>query len=116
MKLTDRLNELKKSELYKLKYNGNIVGYRCRYFDVKDEKFKRFDFRLDYIDNPDIVSFINSLDCRIISVVSSSNDNMVLNDFEVFKNVLLYKFRNKDEIINILGFLPRIYQYKGGES
>ena len=49
MTLTEKLNYVKQSELYKLAYNGKVLGLRVKIFNSETEKFNYYDFELDLI-------------------------------------------------------------------
>ena len=61
MLLFEKLGYIKQSELYKLTYNGSVLGLRVKLYDSESEKFGYCDFSLDLIKNKDLLDYFKGL-------------------------------------------------------
>lgn len=59
MNLREKLNSIRDSELYKLSFNGEVVGIRAKLFNSSTERFMYADSLKDFL-SKELVSFIGS--------------------------------------------------------
>lgn len=56
MTLKERVENIKNSNIYVLKYQGETVGYRVSVFEPNEEVFRHYDFGVDLLEDFDVVA------------------------------------------------------------
>lgn len=114
MTLVEKVSHVKESEIFKLVFEGKVLGLRVRFFDVNIDKFLYYDFELDTIKgNQGVVQFINSInkDMRSISL-SRNGSGLLVSEDEVKHGVIVQEFENESDAVTVLGLLSRIYKVR----
>lgn len=108
MTLAEKLNLIKQSELYKLSYNGKVLGLRVKIFNSETEKFNYYDFELDLIKSKDLVDFVKGLH-GMKSIALKKQNDLLLSGAEINNNVVIQEFKDPGVAEDVLFKLKLIY-------
>lgn len=111
MTLAEKLNLIKQSELYKLSYNGKVLGLRVKIFNSETEKFNYYDFELDLIKSKDLVDFVKGLH-GMKSIALKKQNDLLLSGAEINNNVVIQEFKDPGVAEDVLFKLKLIYDSK----
>lgn len=111
MTLAEKLNLIKQSELYKLSYNGKVLGLRVKIFNSETEKFNYYDFELDLIKSKDLIEFVKSLH-GMKSIALKMQNDLLLSGAEINNNVVIQEFKDPGVAEDVLFKLKLIYDSK----
>lgn len=111
MTLAEKLNLIKQSELYKLAYNGKVLGLRVKIFNSETEKFNYYDFELDLIKSKELVDFVKGLHSMKSIALKKQND-LLLSGAEINNNVVIQEFKDSGVAEDVLFKLKLIYDSK----
>ena len=111
MTLVEKLNLIKQSELYKLSYNGKVLGLRVKIFNSETEKFNYYDFELDLIKSKDLVDFVKGLH-GMKSIALKKQNDLLLSGAEINNNVVIQEFKDPVVAEDVLFKLKLIYDSK----
>lgn len=111
MTLAEKLNLIKQSELYKLSYNGKVLGLRVRIFNSETEKFNYYDFELDLIKSKELVDFVKGLH-GMKSIALKKQNDLLLSGAEINNNVVIQEFKDSGVAEDVLFKLKLIYDSK----
>ena len=112
MTLREILDNVKQSEIYKLKADGKIVGLRVKYFNVNVCKFEYYDFELDIITNQGVKNFVNSINSSMHSIDLIHYNGLLASKEEIDGSIAVGNFETEDDVIKVLQPFIRIYRYK----
>lgn len=114
MTLAEKLVKIKESEIYKLTFEGKVLGLRVKFFDANQEKFLYYDFSLDAIQNKDMIRFIKSIKgMRSIALYRDGNGLLVSRE-EVLNKLIIQEFDSDEAAVRVLEPLTHIYAAKEG--
>lgn len=111
MTLVEKLNLIKQSELYKLAYNGKVLGLRVKIFNSETEKFNYYDFELDLIKSKELVDFVKGLH-GMKSIALKKQNDLLLSGAEINNNVVIQEFKDTWVAEDVLFKLKLIYDSK----
>lgn len=111
MTLVEKLNLIKQSELYKLSYNGKVLGLRVKIFNSETEKFNYYDFELDLIKSKELVDFVKGLH-GMKSIALKKQNDLLLSGAEINNNVVIQEFKDSGVAEDVLSKLKLIYDSK----
>ena len=111
MTLAEKLNLIKQSELYKLSYNGKVLGLRAKIFNSETEKFNYYDFELDLIKSKELVDFVKGLH-GMKSIALKKQNDLLLSGAEINNNVVIQEFKDSWVAEDVLFKLKLIYDSK----
>lgn len=112
MTLVERLEQVKASELFKLTFEGKVLGLRAKFFNVNDEKFEYYDFELSVVRKKDIIQFVKSIkNMRSIQLMRNGSGLLVSED-EVRNNLIIGEFETEADALRVLEPMKAIYEAK----
>ena len=111
MTLAEKLNLIKQSELYKLSYNGKVLGLRVKIFNSETEKFNYYDFELDLIKSKELVDFVKGLH-GMKSIALKKQNDLLLSGAELNNNIVIQEFKDSGVAEDVLFKLKLIYESK----
>lgn len=111
MTLVEKLNLVKQSELYKLAYNGKVLGLRVKIFNSETEKFNYYDFELDLIKSKELVDFVKGLH-GMKSIALKKQNDLLLSGAEINNHVVIQEFKDTGVAEDVLFKLKLIYDSK----
>lgn len=111
MTLAEKLNLIKQSELYKLSYNGKVLGLRVKIFNSETEKFNYYDFELDLIKSKELVDFVKGLH-GMKSIALKKQNDLLLSGAELNNNIVIQEFKDSGVAEDVLFKLKLIYDSK----
>lgn len=111
MTLVEKLSLIKQSELYKLSYNGKVLGLRVKIFNSETEKFNYYDFELDLIKSKELVDFVKGLH-GMKSIALKKQNDLLLSGAELNNNVVIQEFKDPGVAEDVLFKLKLIYDSK----
>lgn len=113
MTLREMLNNIKQSEICKLKADGKILGLRVKYFNVNTCMFEYYDFELEIITNQSVKNFINSINNSMQSIELIHHNGLLVSKEEIEGSITVGNFDTEADAIKVLHPFIRIYRYKG---
>jgi hypothetical protein len=112
MQLRDKLNNIKESEIYKLVYEGEVIGLRVKSFDVNYDRFNYYDFELSLIKDQHVINFINSIKDMGTIELKQTGTGLLMSDMEIKQKVIVGEFESEADAVAVLRPFIRIYKYK----
>lgn len=112
MTLKEILNNVKQSEICKLKADGKILGLRVKYFNVNTCMFEYYDFELEIITNQGVKNFINSINSSMQSIELIHHNGLLASKEEIEGSITVGNFDTEADAIKVLHPFIRIYKYK----
>ena len=109
MKLREIVENIKQSQIYKLRGQETILGYRVKLFNTDTLKFDFYDFSARTIENSDI-NINNIPDVGYIDV--KKIDNVWYSEAEIQGKVVIAECKTLEQIQYILKKLSFVYKYK----
>ena len=118
MTLAEKVAKIKESELYKLVFEGKVLGLRVKFFDANADAFVYYDFELDTVrDNKGVVHFVNSIKESMASVKLHRNGSgLLVSDDEEKLGIIIQEFENEADAVRVLEPLSKIYSAKAEEA
>ena len=111
MTLFEKLEHIKQSELYKLAYNGKVLGLRVKIFNSETEKFNYYDFELDLIKSKDLKDFVKGLQ-SMKSIALKEHNGLLMSGAEINNNIVIQEFKDTGVAEDVLSKLKLIYESK----
>lgn len=111
MTLTEKLECIKQSELYKLSFEGKVLGLRVKIYNSEIEKFNYYDFELELIKSKELVDFVKGLQC-MKSITLKRQNGMLLSGAELNNNIVIQEFEDSGVAESVLYKLKMIYDSK----
>lgn len=113
MVLRDKLNKLKESEIFKLDFDGTLLGFRIKCYNTETDVFDYFDFELGLLTDKTVIDFIKGIkDMRTVSLVRDGN-GLLVSKAELEHGVVIKEFEDESSALAVLRVLMRVYAYKG---
>lgn len=112
MTLREMLDQIKKSEIYKLKVDNTIIGLRVKSFNVNTCQFEYYDFELDIIHNQGVQNFINSIHNSLNTIDLIRHNGLLVSQEELNGQIKVGNFNNEADAIRVLHPFIKIYRYK----
>lgn len=113
MTLAEKLAKVKESELFKLVFEGEVLGLRVKFFDVNADTFLYYDFELDVVrSNKEIVQFVKSISNMRSIKLFRDGKGLLVSKEEIANKLLIQEFENEDDAVRVLEPLRRIYSVK----
>lgn len=113
MTLRETLDNLKKSEIYKLVFEGHILGLRVKTYNIDKGCFNYYDFETSIISNQGVKDFINSINKQMKSIELQRYNGLLMSKDEVENGITIMEFEDEAQASLILQPFIRIYKYKG---
>lgn len=117
MTLAEKVAKIKESELYKLVFEGKVLGLRVKFFDSNTDTMLYYDFELDTVrENKGVVHFVNSIKETMASIQLHRNGSgLLVSDDEEKLGIIIQEFENEADAVRILEPLSKIYHLKSEE-
>lgn len=113
MTLVEKVAKIKESELFKLVFNGQVLGLRVKYFDANSDTFLYYDFELDIVrENKGVVHFVKSIKNMRSIQLHRDGAGLLVSDDEVKNGIIIQEFENEADAVRVLQPLSKIYQAK----
>lgn len=115
LKLSEKVAELKKSEIYILSKDKAVLGFRLKLFDLDTDKFMYYDFDIDLVTRPKDKEFINSLAKRLerMELHLDGTTGLLVTDYEVENNIIIQSFEDESALNRSLDIIERVYKVRG---
>lgn len=115
LKLSEKVAELKKSEIYILSKDKSVLGFRLKLFDLDTDKFVYYDFDVDLVTRPKDKEFINSLAKRLerMELHLDATTDLLVTDYEVENNIIIQSFEDESALNRSLDIMERVYKVRG---
>ena len=115
MKLSEKVAELEKSEIYILSKDKAVLGFRLKLFDLDTDKFMYYDFDIDLVTRPKDKEFINSLAKRLerMELHLDGTTGLLVTDYEVKNNIIIQSFEDESALNRALDIMERVYKARG---
>lgn len=111
MTIREILNKTKESEIFKLSFNGQVLGLRVKRFNVNTCNFEYYDFELDVVKNKDIINFVKEIkDMKLISL--RQHNGLLMSEAEIHNNLIIQEFEDTTTAEKVLSEIKMIYSQK----
>lgn len=110
MTLREKLDKLKLSEIYKLKYDGKVVGLRVKVYNVSSDNYDYYDFSLSIIENESIKKFINSIESGLNSINLVQSGDLLITKEELNGSISVMEFKSEREAVSVLNAVVYVYE------
>ena len=113
MKIKERLEKLKSSGVFKLEYEGKILGLRICIFNLDTCKYDYYDFRLRSIESQNLKDRIN----QVVSAGGSKVDklisvnNMLVTESEIKSGAVITALEDNKVIESLIMKLEKVITY-----
>lgn len=114
MTLRQKLDNVESSEIFKLVFEGKILGLRIKFFNVNTEVFEYYDFNTSIISHQDVKNFLNKIASNMKSLeLIRTGNGLLMTDDEINNHTVIGEFENESNAIKVLVPFIRIYKMKG---
>ena len=111
MTLREKLENINKSEIIKLMYDGKVLGLRVKVFNVNTDVFEYYDFTLNTISgNQSVKNFINSLQNNMNSVDLIEHNGILASNEEINGSIIVKEFKTEHDAIRVLSQVKTILE------
>lgn len=110
MSILVKLNNLESSTIYKLQFNGKIVGLRVKYFNLELNQFLYYDFELSYIKRQDLQDYLNkhSKDFEVLEM--KQYNGVVCTENEIDGTIKVQEFKDEQSAGAILDSVIKVME------
>lgn len=108
MSILNELNNLESSTIYKLKYNGKILGFRVKYYSIESKSFNYYDFELQYVKRQDLRDYLNKSYKDFQSLELINNNGVACTQDEIDGKVSVFEFKDEKSAESILDIVIKI--------
>lgn len=102
MSILADLELLESSTIYKLVYNGAVLGLRVKIFSITHKKFFYYDFETSYVKRPDLCKYLNSHINEFSSVPLIDYNNVVCSQEEIDGSIVVQEFKSNNDAEGVL--------------
>lgn len=114
MTLAEKLGMLKESELFKLVFEGRVLGLRVKIYNVNSDKFEYYDFEAELLHDKQMIRFVNSVQKTLGTIALRRDGNgSLVSDEELKGGIKIAEFENEADAVRVLSQLQKIYEAKG---
>lgn len=127
MSIKAMFDDICKSELYRLVYEGKILGMRAKVYNKDTNTFDYYDFATNLISDKQLQGFLKDnknkfsplelleFKDKVTNPDGSETINITLmTQEEVDNKQLISEFKDKQEAEKVLNFLKKVYEVKEG--
>lgn len=111
MTIRETLIKVKESEIFKLTFNGQILGLRVKRFNVNTSKFEYYDFELDVIKDIKIINFVKGI-VNMKSIPLRQHHNLLMSEAEIHNNLIIQEFEDTAAAEKVLSEIELIYSQR----
>lgn len=115
MNLNEKIEKIKQSELYKLSFEGKVLGLRVKIYNSNTDKFNYYDFELELIKSKALIDFVKSIE-NMKSIALKRENGMLLSGSEINNNIIIQEFEDTVAAESVLSSLKFIYETKKSSS
>lgn len=112
MSILAHLNNLESSTIYKLQFNGKVVGLRVKYYSLESKTFNYYDFEISYVKRQDLRDYLNkhSREFEILELVEYNG--LVCTQDEIDGKISVQEFKDEINAGVVLDSVIRIMKEK----
>ena len=111
MSLSSVIASLKQSKIYSAKFNGEIVGFRVKIFDVDTRQFNYYDFDKSTVaGSEDLKNYINNNYKSFDTVTLILHNGSYCSQEEINGQIVANNFKDTNQAIEIIGKVIKINQ------
>lgn len=114
MSILSHLSKLEESTVYKLSYEGRILGLRVKYYSLEDKTFHFYDFEISYVKRQDLRDYLNKHSREFKSLELISYNGLVCTQDEVDGKISVQEFKDELSAGTILDSVIKIMKEKEG--
>lgn len=113
MSLVETVKKIKQSQIWKLTYNGKILGFRVKAYSIQNDTFLYYDFDADIVKKlPELLEFFNSNIGSFSHKPLKKVSDRLYTEEELRKEYDAKELFSDTDVVNVLK--PVILAYKGG--
>lgn len=115
MTLREKLDNIKQAEIFKLIFEGKVVGLRVKSYNVNFDTFEYYDFTLKTISgNQAVKDFVNGLQSRMSCVELIEHGDIFASREEIDGSITVKEFKTEREALHVLGQVKQILEVMEG--
>lgn len=113
MKLSEKINKIKESEICKLIVNDNIIGFRVKSYDYNTNQFNYYDFLSKQVaSSQEIKDYINKNQSKFRSIKLKQINGVWLSKDEYDGKIQVQEFKDEMNAISVILPVIKIYKLK----
>lgn len=115
MSLVRKIEHIKESEIFKLVFDGKVLGLRTKMASLSDDSFSYHDFTLEMVEDKALQDFVKHIqkDMRSIKLYRDGAGLLVSED-EVKNKLTVQEFETPEAVYKELSIMREIYERKRG--
>lgn len=111
MSLSKVVADLKKSEIYTLKYSGQVLGFRVKLFNVDTREFDYYDFNKSIVaGSQELKDYINNNHKNFSVLALREHNGLAMSDDEISGKIEVKNFKDTKMAEEIIGKVVKINQ------
>lgn len=107
VKLRDKIENLRKSEIVKLVYQGTVYGLRVIIYNVNTDVFEYYDFSPKTVKNESFQQFVTMHTFREIPLYLKGS--LLITQEELEGKITVREFKDEDEVAKVLNRMMKLY-------
>ncbi len=111
MKLRDIFNNIIKSEVIRLTYNGEFVGLRVSVFNVDSTSFDLYDFDKKYVQDKKLQSWLSTNKSSFKSVALIDHNGMLMTPEEASGSTVVKELQSVQATEDVLKKVYEVFNY-----
>lgn len=103
MSILDKLGKLEESTIYKLQYNGKIVGFRVKYYRIEIDSFEYYDFEISYVKSTSLRDYLNKHSKEFETLSLVEHNGLACTKDEIDGAISVKEFKdesNSEKVLN----------------
>lgn len=114
MSILAHLSKLEESTVYKLQFNGRVVGFRVKYYSLESKDFHYYDFEISYVKRQDLRDYLNqhSREFKFLELISYNG--LACTQDEIDGRISVQEFKDEVSAEAVLDSVIKILNEKEG--
>lgn len=111
MLLQEKVDNLRKSRIIRLNWEGGTVGLRVSLFNLDTDIFEHFDFNIKFVKDMEVRKFLTAREFEIVNLVE--HGGVLMTPDEISGAISVKEFESEADAIRILRPIMRLYEHEG---
>lgn len=113
MKISEKIAKIKQSEIFKVYFNNNLIGFRVKQYDFNNDRFLYYDFVLKMVaSNAEIKNYINQNQRKFRRLDLIQYKNIYATQEEIDGKIVVSELKDEASAMNAILPVIRVYKLK----
>lgn len=113
LKISEKIAKIKQSEIFKVYFNNNLIGFRVKQYDFNNDRFLYYDFVLKMVaSNAEIKNYINQNQRKFRRLDLIQYKNIYATQEEIDGKIVVSELKDEASAMNAILPVIRVYKLK----